>query len=54
LEVRFRAWAFRRLARPRNYWRVPLDGSERRNLDLNVTGMTPFSVPRTVDKSHTA
>jgi Tol biopolymer transport system component len=25
-------------------WRVPLDGSERRKLDLNVSGMTPFSV----------
>jgi Tol biopolymer transport system component len=25
-------------------WRVPLDGSERRKLDLNVAGMTPFSV----------
>ena len=25
-------------------WRVPLDGSERRKLDLNVAGMTPFSL----------
>jgi hypothetical protein len=25
-------------------WRVPLDGSERRKLDLNVAGMTPFSI----------
>jgi Tol biopolymer transport system component len=25
-------------------WRVPLDGSERRKLSLNVAGMTPFSV----------
>jgi len=24
-------------------WRVPLDGSEHRKLDLNVAGMTPFS-----------
>jgi Tol biopolymer transport system component len=25
-------------------WRVPLDGSDRRKLDVNVAGMTPFSV----------
>jgi Tol biopolymer transport system component len=25
-------------------WRVPLDGGERRKIDLNVAGMTPFSV----------
>jgi hypothetical protein len=25
-------------------WRVPLDGGERRKLELNVAGMTPFSV----------
>jgi Tol biopolymer transport system component len=37
-------WPGQGAGRGAELWHVPLDGGERRKLDLNVTGMTPFSI----------